>query len=759
MILAVAAFYLLSGLVHAVSGAPIANATVSVGGSHSTPADTRTDAAGEFRIRLHAGRYVLRTRALGFAPSEAGPVVIVGDEAIDITLEPVDAPALRIIGNVEVNGALVPSRALVPAIDLPRSRMDARGTDRIVEALAAIPSVTFAHPDGGNSAAPSVIALRGPDPSETLVALDGQLLNDANTGDLDLSQFPVAAFSNVSITEGLGPSDAVGSNTIGGAVNLVSLRPTQNAHDAFSLSTGSFARSEAWANATGMRRRLGYAFALQDRHEGGYVDQSGFLCVGGAPPCGQLVPIHLGSALDSRTVLANLSWDFSPSAALNVRAFVLGNARDESANVNAPLDAASQGGANIFVGAGPASLAQAIRSYDVRGRAPLGAGSLAYGASISNNDIRYSGSGVSAYDVSHNDRRQSLTLSWQRSNQKSDIAFGGYLRHETLAESGVTGVQSQSIQDAFARGTFDLADRLRVEAALFESHYSTFGASLDGRAGIAYQLSPDSVLRASVGTGFRAPLLIERYLFPIGDLVPDVNGVLVGQGNAAERPEHATEYELGYARRFGTATLDLALYRTNLRDAIENFYPLQAIGHPAPIGTYQSFPINVGNVVYQGVEIHLIRQLRRLLLDARYGINVAYPYNLPTAVANPTSGGNLVNGQQFLGIPQQQGSLGLDYVNGPWHAAAQVNLRGKNNELNQGPFATVDAALGKRIGKTDITLAGSNLTSAASGRFTRLGLGVRYRGQIGAGGTLGDLPTDAKVIEPAAIRLVLTVRN
>ncbi len=82
--------------------------------------------------------------------------------------------------------------------------MERAGYNRIVDALADVPSLTFEHPTGGASTTPSVVALRGPDPSETLIALDTQILNNGNTGDLDLSRFPVAAFSNVAITEGLG---------------------------------------------------------------------------------------------------------------------------------------------------------------------------------------------------------------------------------------------------------------------------------------------------------------------------------------------------------------------------------------------------------------------------------------------------------------------------------------------------------------------------------------------------------------------------
>ena len=66
---------------------------------------------------------------------------------------------------------------------------DALGDDRIVDGLHELPGATFSRPDGGAASAISVVSLRGPDPSESLLAHStAQLLNDGNTGDVDLSR-------------------------------------------------------------------------------------------------------------------------------------------------------------------------------------------------------------------------------------------------------------------------------------------------------------------------------------------------------------------------------------------------------------------------------------------------------------------------------------------------------------------------------------------------------------------------------------------
>lgn len=752
MIAALLACCLLQGHVLAASGTPLADARVVLTGPAQRTA--RTDAGGSFHVEVPPGRYEMQASAQGYVATTA-TIAVDRPERIDVSLQPVDSAQLRVIGSVRVDGRLALSHDAIPTVNVSRADLAALGADRVIDGLAEVPSVTFARPDGGASTAPSLVALRGPDPSETLVALDGQILNDGNTGDLDLSRFPVAAFSNVAVSEGLGPLDSEGSNTIGGAIDIVSLQPTRSPHGAFSASTGSFDRNELWYNATGTHAKLGYAFALDDQQEGGYVNQAVIRCAAGydpsqPQPCASPAPTHLGSAIRSRAALANLSWNISQRADLGMRLFVLADARDESGVLDTPVDLRAQGPGDFFTGPGAATFAQVIRAYDLHGRAPLGAGSLVADASLSDNGVTFAGTGVSPYDLTHRDLRQTFALSWQRTLARASYAIGGYLRNEALNADGVQGTPSQHLQSYFLRGAIHPAHRLRIEAGLFASHYSTFGSNLDGRISGSYDLTPQSTVRFSAGTGFRAPLLIERYVFPTSQLALDQNCVAIGQGNPNEQPEHATEYELGYGHTFSNvANLDVSLYRTNLRDPIETFYPLNA-SCPAQNPPLESYPINVGNVVYEGAEVRFTRRFAHVLLTARYGLNVAYPYDLPATVTNPTSGGNLVAYQQFLNIPQQQGSLGIDWHAGPWHAALDAIVRGKNNELNQGPYALLDGGIGRTFHRVDVTLAATNITNAVAGRFTLPGLGAR---------AYGTSPTDLFFVEPFGLRLIVTLRS
>ncbi|HET9095481.1 MAG TPA: TonB-dependent receptor [Candidatus Baltobacteraceae bacterium] len=741
---------LVSGVVHAPSGTPISGAKISLSGAAVITATS--DARGRFSMQAAPGIYHLHAFRTGYAPVTVSPVHVSGDTTLDVTLEAADSPQLRTIGTVTVNGRLARISGAIPSVIMTRADLERTGGDRITEGLLDIPSLDVQYPHNGGSAGLATVSLRGPDPSETMLTLDGQLLNDANTGDVDISQLPVAAFSSIDVSEGLGPQDLEGSSTIGGAVNLISLRPTREAHSAYSLSAGSFGQSEAWFNATGSQSKFGYAFALDDQQEAGYVNETDTVCSFDYSTC---APQHLGSGTSQRSALANVTYAFSQSSDIGARVFTLGDTRDQSAGI-AGIDAAS----GVLVGPGPQTLSQNIRAYELHGRTVLGAGELVGSLSRADDNVGIAGGGISnpMYDLSHADERTNEALQWGRSFADSSFAFGGYLRQERFAAPGAVPELTQTIASYFARAAWRPASRLHLGAGVYLSNYSTFGSNVDGRLSAVYDTDPQTSLRFSAGTGFRAPLLIERYVFSSGELPPpDNNCVIQGQGNPNEKPEHATEYELGVSHQFGSnATMDASFYRTNLRDPIENYYP----GNTCPATSY-SYPINIGNAVYEGAELKFIQRFPRAhtFVTAMYGLNVAYPANMPETISNPTSGAYIVNNEQFPNIPQQQASLEGDWGYNGWHAAATGVFRGTNNPLNQPQVIFVDAAVGRQIAPhLDLTLAGTNLFNAAAGKFQVFNGGRPYYGVVGPG-QYGPLPTNLLTVEPAGVRLILTLRH
>ena len=140
-------------------------------------------------------------------------------------------------------------------------------------------------------------------------------------------------------------------------------------------------------------------------------------------------------------------------------------------------------------------------------------------------------------------------------------------------------------------------------------------------------------------------------------------------------------------------------------------------------------------------------------------MNVAYPYALGPFVSNPTSGGTLVDYQQFLGVPQQQGSATFIWARNGWHASTALTFAGKNNTLNQPPYTLVDGAFGKNFGHVDFTIAATNIFNAVSGPFTLYDAGIPYRGLYSGPSNsqfLANAPTDALFLQPASVKFIIT---
>jgi len=147
IVLGAALCCVLSGHVRSGEGLPIANALIDVSGPQQAHAQSYR--SGAFRLRVLPGRYDVTASARGYVTTSAGPLLVDRDANVEIALEPIDTPQLRVIGHVTVNGQLAPSHAPIPVVDITRAQMEQSGGDRVVESLTQVPSLTFARPDGG----------------------------------------------------------------------------------------------------------------------------------------------------------------------------------------------------------------------------------------------------------------------------------------------------------------------------------------------------------------------------------------------------------------------------------------------------------------------------------------------------------------------------------------------------------------------------------------------------------------------------------
>ncbi len=195
------------------------------------------------------------------------------------------------------------------------------------------------------------------------------------------------------------------------------------------------------------------------------------------------------------------------------------------------------------------------------------------------------------------------------------------------------------------------------------------------------------------------------------------------------------------------------LYQTNLRSPSSqlNVTPIpncQTKQNPTPCPL--SYPVNAGNGVYRGVDVHADQQLGQdLHVLAGWDVDSSFLTVIPPSIQD----GTLVAGEQSLGQPLHKAYLAIDRAPPAGLAyGARLNYEGAYNELNRSPFATLDAHVAYQHGGFAYGLYGTNLTNVYANPFTIVGGGVPY-------GALPGQPVilpNAYVLQGASVVFVLT---
>jgi vitamin B12 transporter len=215
-------------IVEGTSGRPVPDAEIRIDGL-SKCALSRD--GGGFLIRgVPPGIRSIRIRAMGYRDMEMPNVTFSGDTTLRLVLksDPLRMDPVLITGT-RTDHLL--SAVTVCAKVLPSDWIGNRNGSTAAEAVESAGGVTVK--DGGGFAGIKTLSIRGSGDAQVLVLLDGQRLNAAQDGSVDLGAIPSESLEKIEIVRG-GHSSLVGSDAIGGAVHLF----TRNAPTGGGLTYG-----------------------------------------------------------------------------------------------------------------------------------------------------------------------------------------------------------------------------------------------------------------------------------------------------------------------------------------------------------------------------------------------------------------------------------------------------------------------------------------------------------------------------------------
>jgi outer membrane receptor protein involved in Fe transport len=223
----------------------------------------------------------------------------------------------------------------------------------------------------------------------------------------------------------------------------------------------------------------------------------------------------------------------------------------------------------------------------------------------------------------------------------------------------------------------------------------------------------------------------------------------ISVGNPNATAERATSYDVGYEHRFIVHDLEFHLgsdlYRTDLHNGVATYFPATQCQAGVNYGANPpclSYPVNVTQEVYQGLEVHGdLAFTRHDTLRVGYDVDSVYTQSVPAA-----SSDDAVPYEQALGVPLHKLTVNFEHDTGAGLAYyAGMLYEGAYNETNLAPYATLRAGATWHMAHFDVGIYGTNLTDVYDFKQQRVGAGVPY------GGLTDIVPTNAIPLAPRTI--------
>jgi vitamin B12 transporter len=490
--------------------------------------------------------------------------------------------------NIVVGATRIPTPAAEIASSvtvITAADIEARQQRSLPDILRGVPGVNIVQTGGAGGQ--TSLFIRGTNSNHTKVLLDGIDISDPSTanGVADISKLLAGDIARVEVLRG--PQGALyGSDAIGGVVNII----TQSGEGAMKITAdaegGSFDTFNQRGLVSGSEGNFHYLASMQHFHSG-------------ATPVTPLDLLQPGKKrhddfYDNVTASTKLGYDVADNFDLglvghytNSLGKITGDAFDFATFTSFPSPTQTRIETLQYESRGTAHLTL----WDGRLDQTLG---LAYGHSI-----------LATQDPDNGDSRQigdRIKLDWQGNVRVMDgqtVVLGAETARDALHPGLSFGFPSPlsrgiTTNAGFAELQSDFGSGLYNTLSVRYDDNSRFGDKTTWRIAPAWVLG-DTKLKASAGSGFKAPALQQLY------------GTF--GGNAALKPETSFGYDVGVEQSLfgGTVTGGVTWFQNNIKNLI--------VSGPAP--AFQL--MNVGRARTDGVESFIAwKALDRLILRADY---------------------------------------------------------------------------------------------------------------------------------------------
>ena len=542
----------------------------------------------------------------------------------------------------------------------------AKQSQTLPDVLKDVPGLNLVQ-TGGPGGQTSIF-MRGTNPNHTKVFVDGIDVSDpSNSDSFDFGQFLTQDIERIEVLRGP-QSGLYGSDAVGGVINIITKSGSGPAQFTATVQGGSFDTFNQAAGVSGSEGAFHYVANVEHLHTGSTPVTPLDLLLPGEP--------RNNDYYDNLTESTKLGFDVTDHFDLGLVArytdthlrltgddpiaFPSFPEAEQSASNTRQLYTRVTEHSVMFDGAFEQTLGIADSHIDTEDFTPAAGGP----------PTGYAG--------------ERVKLDWQgvtKLASSETLIFGAEHEHDEIRApiSAATTIDS-----GFAELQSAIADSFYDTISLRYDDNDRFGSKVTYRVAPAYLIKDTGTkLKASVGTGFKAPTLEELFeSFPAYDFYANPN----------LRPESSTGYDVGFEQALLNAQLNFGLtfYRNNIRNLIDD---------NADFTTY----VNVGRAMTQGVESFVAYQPVKSVT-----LRLDYTYTEAT---------DEILHEELLRRPKHKASL-----NGNWQATQRLSFNATVLAVSSWIDGNRDFTIARLTapGYTTVNLAGNFDVNSVLSVFVRI---------------------------------------
>lgn len=196
-----------------------------------------------------------------------------------------------------------------------------------------------------------------------------------------------------------------------------------------------------------------------------------------------------------------------------------------------------------------------------------------------------------------------------RTSENNKLVIGAEYRNDNAVVYG--GVEKDIDQySVYIHDEYKVGDKLLLTPSIRYDHHEVFGSNTSPSLGATYFVTDKSRVKASYGSGYRAPSLDELYgIFDHGGVWSNLGGMgtsMLLYGNPDLKPEKTRGYELSYEQEFNDQTsAKLTYFKNKKKDAMN----MGSAGYDRVNNIVKMTWVNINEASYEGVEFELKHDL------------------------------------------------------------------------------------------------------------------------------------------------------